>query len=107
MKSFLYVIGPDDPGMELKSPPIKIGIASSPNDRMRSIQTGNPLKLTFYALWEFDLVADARRVERYCHRKFKDRRSFGEWFNVGCDEVVVYVSSIFGSGRMVAYQPHH
>lgn len=108
--SFLYVVGPHDPGMEMPTPAIKIGIAINPSNRLRSIQTGSPDKLTFYALWLFDSSEKARSMEAACHRNFKSKRRVGEWFNATCDEVKDYVHGrmdLNNKPKLCLYEPHH
>lgn len=108
--TYVYVIGPHDPGMELPTPSIKIGKAKDPNLRLRTLQTGSPQLLTHYALWEFETETDAASVESACHRTFRARRARGEWFNVLCSDVHGLVHGrLFYKYRpsLRLYAPHH
>lgn len=108
--SFVYVVGPHDPGMELPTPLIKIGKANDPDSRLRSLQTGSPQKLVFYALWKFDSPIDAMAVESACHRRFKKERKLGEWFETTCDQVKNFVQGQMSQKfwpTIQLYSPHH
>jgi len=70
----LYVIGSKE---DWRSFPIKIGFTdSSPEERLSSIQTGNPLKLDIIHLMDGDVFA-----ERQIHSVLCDYRLAGEWFD--------------------------
>nr|CAD7042329.1 hypothetical protein RP007_00867 [Rhizobium sp. P007] len=108
--SYLYVVGPHDPDMEMPTPAIKIGIATNPHNRLRSLQTGCPDRLTFYALWRFETDKETRSMEAACHRAFKQKRRVGEWFNTTCDEVKEYVHgrmNLNAKPKLCLYEPHH
>jgi Meiotically up-regulated gene 113 len=108
--TYVYVVGPDDPDMKLPTPAIKIGKAKDPLSRLRGIQTGSPIKLTFYALWKFASQPQANTVESACHRKFRERRLSGEWFQVKCSEVYTFVHGDLWtrySPEIKLYGPHH
>ncbi len=56
----------------------KIGITSrSVADRLKALQTGNPVKLEVVRSYHF---TDAARVERELHKRLALFRSNGEWF---------------------------
>lgn len=106
--TFVYVVGPDDPGMDLPTPPIKIGKAVCPYSRLRTLQTGSPQKLAIYALWHFDTPARAFAVESACHRNFKQHRLNGEWFQIKSDDVLRFVGlKMKAQLNLCHYQPHH
>lgn len=65
---YLYFIGADDG-------PIKIGITSNPKSRLRTLQSGYPLKLKILAL-----VPNASLQESVYHERFAELRMEGEWF---------------------------
>ena len=55
---------------------IKIGVATDPVKRLRTLQTGSPVKLTLRAVTEGGALAE----EQY-HYKFMAHRLHGEWFD--------------------------
>lgn len=67
--SQIYFVGAEVTGL------IKIGCASDPRARLRSLQTGSPDRLTLIAT-----VRGGMDVERDLHRQFADARVHGEWF---------------------------
>lgn len=54
---------------------VKIGIATDVRRRLGQVQVGYPWKLGIVRVIDGD-----RRTERWMHRKYKDRRLNGEWF---------------------------
>jgi predicted GIY-YIG superfamily endonuclease len=58
----------------------KIGIASSPEVRLKEIQTGNPLKVSIIGVIGFPDRGSAIVVESMLHKKLSDYRASGEWF---------------------------
>lgn len=60
----------------------KIGVARNPEDRLRSINTGAPVRATLYRTREFPASLVARHVESHLHRLFRPHRSNGEWFDI-------------------------
>ena len=74
---FVYII---KAGMAKKSP-IKIGVANSPERRLRQMQTGNHVELFLLYKIPMPSRAVAYRTENDLHRKLKDWRIRNEWFN--------------------------
>lgn len=66
---YTYFIQAEEGGL------IKIGTAISPLFRLRTMQTGCPLKLRLIGLTDGD-----RLFERGLHKKFEGTRVHGEWF---------------------------
>jgi hypothetical protein len=67
-KNHIYVVGYDNY--------IKIGWSSAPRgERLKTLQTGSPMKLIDYG----ELLGD-RHLEAYLHDRFKAYRLEGEWF---------------------------
>ena len=60
---------------------IKIGVSNNVNNRLDSLQTGNPRKLTLMASIKCRSINDAYRLEKKLHKKFKPHRVRGEWFS--------------------------
>lgn len=54
---------------------IKIGTSTSVNDRVKTLQTGNPVKLRVKAILPGD-----HKTETGLHEMFKHLRVAGEWF---------------------------
>lgn len=60
---------------------IKIGKSNNVDKRLKSLQTGNPRKLTLMALIKCRTPNDAHRLESKFHLMFKNDRVLGEWFS--------------------------
>ena len=60
---------------------IKIGKSRNVNERLKSLQTGNPRKLTLMASIRCKTANDAYRLEKKLHKKFKSHHVRGEWFS--------------------------
>lgn len=67
----------------------KIGIATELQNRLTSLQTGNPYRLIVEACFQFP---NAAIVEKVLHQKFARVRKLGEWFELGSREVYEFVS---------------
>ena len=69
------IIGALEPGS------IKVGVTSNPADRLRALQTGNPIALSMeYLLTTTDKQA-AYLLEQRIHKCFSFIRLKGEWFD--------------------------
>lgn len=68
---------------------VKLGFSRDPKARLRSMQTGQAGHLRL--LWELlagDSPAKAMRAERQLHRFCRAFRKRGEWFDLGCMDLV-------------------
>lgn len=94
--SYLYVIknGQDDV--------YKIGIATDTEQRLASLQTGNPKTLSLHLCYEF---SNAHPVEMSLHQKFSSYRVNGEWFTLNASQLVEIVNVCVLLGG-VAYYPN-
>jgi hypothetical protein len=63
----------------------KIGISSKPQERLSTIQTGYPWKLSLEHFEEFE---DAKCIEKKLHDRFKSFRLEGEWFDIQVAELI-------------------
>lgn len=83
---FVYVISCHD----VEEPLCKIGIANSPERRLRQLSTSSPhalrLELTRYA-------DNARAVEAAAHSHFSAERRNGEWFAVPALSAITFINS--------------
>ena len=61
---------------------VKIGYAHDPFKRLKSLQTGNPFKLSIFYTMDGDC-----RLEKDIHDLFLDYKMYGEWFK--CHDLVV------------------
>lgn len=74
----------------LVRPMLKIGFSlRSPDERLKSCQTGSPVKL----LHLVGFVVGQMRDERELHRNFAAQHSHGEWFFFE-DELEAYVEGL-------------
>lgn len=64
--------------MENSTGLFKIGISNSPQRRLSQIKNASGLAVKLLATWE--TAEDAYTVEQRLHKKFKDKRTHGEWF---------------------------
>lgn len=76
-ESVVYVIGDGRSGV------VKIGTTSNLRKRLKALQTGSAYELR--VLWSFG--GDVR-LEEHLHRRYKDLRLEGEWFDFGDDDPV-------------------
>src|SRR3990167_5652852 len=64
---------------------IKIGSSKELNQRLLALQYANPAKLDLlFAV----IVPRYTRVENFLHKRFGDRRSHGEWFDITREDAV-------------------
>lgn len=88
--SYIYVIAGSPDG------PTKIGITQDPEKRLRGLQTGHPERLAVYA--ERQVRASVvRQIEGECHRRLKDVRSQGEWFEMTAEQAERIVDQVIAS----------
>jgi len=67
---------------------IKIGVATNPHQRMRDLQTGNPIKLEIMGA-----IPGSFEMETELHRQFSENRTEGEWFTVD-NRIEDFITSI-------------
>lgn len=85
-----------------ESGPCKIGIAKDHEIRRRSVQTGNPNRLT--TVWLTVPCHASAKLERQVHTLLADRRLNGEWFEVTVAEAsaAVTMPQMFGDADIQA-----
>lgn len=88
MKTFLYVIGRSEG-------PIKIGISSTPEKRLSSVQNGCPFKIEVLYRRKFYTRDDARYIEQHFHRTHAHVRLKGEWFDVSANSIIQTIECSF------------
>jgi DNA-binding XRE family transcriptional regulator len=71
--------------------PIKIGISSNPENRLKSLQGSSPYTLTIYFVKAVN-GGVAESIERQAHDSLAKNRLRGEWFNVAADDAVYVVN---------------
>lgn len=71
--------------------PVKIGVASDPNARLRQLQTGNAKKLRLAASFEAKDRWIALEWESLAHKLFDADRQHGEWFSSTVSTIVEHV----------------
>lgn len=73
-RTVVYVIGP-----ECETPPLKIGVSSYVDERLKTLQIGCPSKLVVL----FSLAHEmAFQIEKRAHTILSRHRTDGEWFDV-------------------------
>lgn len=79
----------------------KIGIAKEPQNRLRSLQTGNPEQLTLYT--EIGtLELDPLSIEREIHNNLAPFRTTGEWFKATQKQILTGIRRAFSRYRAPA-----
>ena len=59
------------------------------NSRLNDLQTGNPIKIELYAVYNFDNArSKAQQYERVLHSMFRHQRGIGEWFYLSPDDLL-------------------
>ena len=76
--------------------PVKIGMASDVRKRLVALKHANPYKLHLLCS-----ISTHRRMEQIIHRRFKNHRIRGEWFNPSPD-IMSFINKIrkFGYTRI-------
>lgn len=92
----VYVIGGVDADY------VKIGKAGCVISRLRSLQTGNPLKLYVHRVFSFDKTSDATKVEVWAHQDATrlHGRAVGEWFRCGAVDAHNLIAEICEKERI-------
>jgi len=76
MKYYVYFIEAGN----RKNPPVKIGVTTNVENRIASLQTGNPYSLKCKALITCSSRGEAYGLESYLHYRLRKLRLNGEWF---------------------------
>jgi hypothetical protein len=77
---YLYVIAVEC--NEFLIGPSKVGISTSPESRLRSLQTGNPEPLAIAYWFPFEDDRDASTIEALFRDKHAHQSLVGEWFDI-------------------------
>lgn len=80
-KCFLYIL-------KSEFDVIKIGISANVENRMRSISTSTPGKITLVHSVEFETREKALAIEKLLHQRYAHSLSSGEWFRVNARTVM-------------------
>jgi hypothetical protein len=65
---------------------IKIGISQDIEGRIKTLQNAGGCKMRL--AWSSGLINNAAFIESILHRKFKEYRYLGEWFNIDLSEAI-------------------
>ena len=77
---YVYVICRIENGV--KTGPVKVGMASDPDQRIQGLQTACPFKIGRVFYFACPTKEIARELERSFHQVQKEHRLHGEWFNL-------------------------
>lgn len=66
---------------------IKIGKAKDPEERLKTLQTGSPVKLKLIGVIKCKSSAHAYHVEKLAHDRFYKQRKRGEWFRLSLKHI--------------------
>ena len=97
----IYVIGSD------YFEPVKIGRASDPLSRLRSLQIGNPFKLKLLAAY-FMAKHESAYLEWRCHHILKGMGFgvSGEWFDLDVDDAHAVIDKCAMKEGIIVRTPH-
>lgn len=62
----------------------KIGTSENPEERLQMLQVGCPYPLALIYKKQFN---KATKIESFLHRKYRYKRTVGEWFEFSKDEI--------------------
>lgn len=80
----------------------KIGFARDMNHRLSGLQNGAGVKLYILLVLELgDDWDDPKDIEKFLHKYFKHKRTFGEWFNLSIRDIVE-IRGLF-MGEIIGY----
>lgn len=77
---FIYVISVTKLGIPLA--PVKIGITSQVDGRLKALQTASPYPLSLVHTFTVPNKGIAREIERAFHEVQKKHKTSGEWFDL-------------------------
>jgi hypothetical protein len=81
---YLYAIGTNENQQ-------KIGFSKNPEQRLKTLQTGNANQL--YLHYQFEInESTATQFETYVHRDLSHKRVLGEWFDMSVEDVIVQMT---------------
>lgn len=104
--SFVYVIAHEQGGGPVG--PVKIGVSSKPEARIRSLQSGNPNKLALFCQFNLQSRKMARYMERATHHMRRENALRGEWFDMSpelaAEYIHFYLSAFIASKERLADQ---
>lgn len=88
---YIYVITSRDGSL-------KVGVAYSPSNRLKSLQTGSPIPLRLFdkVLVQDDSAAFA--IEAEVHRRLKPFALEGEWFFVSPENAMATITAVISGG---------
>ena len=82
--TFIYVIGYDEEG------PVKIGISTKPERRLKQLQTGQDKVLRLHHT-ESTSSGFPKFLEQFVHSQVNHRRLKGEWFDLSVADAIAEV----------------
>jgi hypothetical protein len=89
MTCYVYLIAHVNSG-QLKAP-VKVGIASSPEGRLKSLQTGNPRELAIACSFAVPAREFAKFFEGAFHDIQREKRLVGEWFDISVRDAITRI----------------
>lgn len=101
---FLYVIGTRRNGK--LTAPVKVGITSRCDSRLKSIQTGSAHPLEFGWVFTLPTKAIARSLEGSFHRACRPSRLSGEWFDMPPEKAIGLVCISLSLEVMRVFKGH-
>jgi len=82
MSDFLYVVATRARSGGATGP-IKVGVTSNLRARLRTLQTGSPRQIAYFAIWDFrDCGSAAESLEGAFHALQGEHRLQGEWYGM-------------------------
>jgi hypothetical protein len=106
MSDYVYVIAMkrDDGWLA----PVKVGISTTPKERLSSLQSGSPVPLTIYHLFRLHDRESCRHLERAILEIQSEHRLHGEWLNLApitaASILALYIASRFMDGVLTYHE---
>lgn len=84
-----------------KGTAVKIGKAKDITERLNTLQTGSPEKLTLYGYVECRSEQEAYELEKQLHEQFANARLTGEWFRLS-GNIRTFINAVMDGDRRKA-----
>jgi phage regulator Rha-like protein len=86
-KYFVYIV-------DFENANLKIGFTSSPEQRLRTLETQSGNQICNKKIVEFSLKQEALAYEKFLHSRFSDFRTRGEYFSIKFNIVLDFVENL-------------
>ena len=98
LNTYVYFMG--ELGAKRTPKSVKIGVATSPEIRLKELQTGNPRELKILITLGPMGSSEAYNIEQLLHRKFRRWHMRGEWFKKGLLQQLGRIKTLNFNGKI-------